>query len=409
MGLGKKIKDAARIMLGKPVKNAAYERKEVAEKMMYPIWFDLEQGAVGRSQELLEKDSSLFDGEAAGGKTVIWLLVNFLHPFGGVFTVLRIADALERRGWHNRIVIYDNTKFDITPQLGLIKRYFPSLSAENFSALKGSLNDLPPADLGIATFWPSAYHLTNMRNVSKKAYLIQDYEAAFYPAGTAYALAENTYRLPLHRIYNTKGLMQYIESNYPFRGAKLTFFTPSADARYEYAPKQLKDPIRFLFYARPNTPRNAYELSAVFANALKAKYGNRVQLVAAGENRHAGEKEEVFEHVGLIPYDELPKFYASFHFIVSFMLTKHPSYLPFEAMASGCGVLTNINEANNWFFEDGENCILSMPTISSLMDAVERALQKDTYERIIKRGRETVEQTNWENEMCKVVEFINAL
>lgn len=410
MKITKKFKDVARVLLGKPVKNVAYERKEIFEKMMLPIWFDLEKGAMRLSLELLVNNGrSIFEDGSTKSRTAIWLLVNFLHPFGGVFTVLRIADALERNGWHNRIVIYDNAAFDISPQLELIKRYFPALSRENFSALKGSLNDLPPADIGIATFWPSAYHLTNMSNVAKKAYLIQDFEPAFYPAGTAYALAENTYRLPLHRIYNTQGLMQYIEGNYTLAGSKSTFFTPSADARYQFAPKPLKDPLRFLFYARANTPRNAYELSVVFANALKAKYGEHVQLVAAGENLHPEKNEEVFEHVGLIPYDELPKFYASFHFIVSFMLTKHPSYLPFEAMATGCGVLTNINEANNWFFKDGENCILSMPTVSCLLDAVERAMQKDTYERIIKGGRETVEQTNWDAEMSKVLEFINAL
>ena len=70
-----------------------------------------------------------------------------------------------------------------------------------------------------------------------------------------------------------------------------------------------------------------------------------------------------------MPYDDLPSFYASFHFVVSFMLTKHPSYLPIEAMAAGCAVLSNINEANGWFLRDGENCVLAMPIVSSLMAA----------------------------------------
>ena len=263
------------------LKTAHMSEKSRSMRSRLCRWFDLDPDALERSAELL----LLHDEEAsAQPKSVMWLLVNFTHPYGGVFTVLRIADALERKGYRNRIVIYDNPSFDISPQLPLIRRYFPALSRESFldverparrpAARRHRHRDL----LGVGL---SPYQLRV--SCAKRPTSLQDFEAAFYPAGTAYALAENTYRLPLHRIFNTPGLQRFIESNYPLPGARSVSFTPAADARYNYAIRPLSTPVRVLFYARPGTPRNAYELTVAFARALKQKYGERVQLVAAGE------------------------------------------------------------------------------------------------------------------------------
>ena len=55
-------------------------------------------------------------------------------------------------------------------------------------------------DVGIATYWLSAYYLWNMDNVKYKAYFVQDYEPDFYPAGDIRIFVENTYRMNYHMI-----------------------------------------------------------------------------------------------------------------------------------------------------------------------------------------------------------------
>lgn len=377
--------------LGALFKTEAGRRaKEIERQAQLCRWFDMEEEDVGFSEKLLMQP-------AEGEKRIRWLLCNFTHPYGGVFTALRIADHMESRGWKNEIVVYDAPDFSIEPQWETAARYFPHLKKEQFFA--ADPQTLPPVRAAVATFWTSAYALLKLRNVREKYYLIQDYEPAFYPAGTEYALAENTYRMPFHRIYNTKGLADFIEGQYPlFSGARSMHFTPAVDERYRFVKKPLTRPVRVLFYARPDTPRNAFSLMLAFARALKKRYGERVSLTAAGA---AFSKEMralcggVFEFSEIQPYESLPAFYASFHFVVCFMLTKHPSYLPLEAMACGCAVLTNKNGANNWLLRDGENCLLTEAAVTPLMHAFSRGLDEKVYERITAGGRETVERFSW--------------
>ncbi len=346
-----------------------------------------------------------------GGNRIRWLLCRFTHPFGGVFTILRMASMLQKYGFESKIVVYDDPAFDISPMWGQIHRYFPNLTKEDFLPLSEDCAKLPGADIAVGTFWPSAYHLLKMRDITKKVLLVQDYEPAFYPAGTEYALAENTLRMPFNRLYNTPGLLTYIERNYPVPG-KSAYFTPACDARYAFCPKPLKPPYRVLFYARPDAPRNAFGLCVAFARTLKAKYGNDIELVCAGGRLSQGEKElfgGCCTFAGVVPYEELPEFYGAFHFLVSFMLSKHPSYLPFEAMACGCAAIVNQNEANLWLLKDGENCLMAQAAVQPMMDAFERGLETQTYQRILSEGLRTVRSTTWEGEMEKIAAFFKNL
>lgn len=407
MKIGNNVRDAVKALLGRPVKNAAYGRTELLRGVEQAGWFDVDPADWDASRALASKKPV----QPIGNKRVVWLLCNFTHPYGGVFTILRIADEMQKRGWDNQIVIYDNPGFDFQPLRADILYYFPHLANASFYALQRNMEELSPSDLAIATFWPSAYHLLKMRNVAQKAYLIQDFEPSFYPAGTTYALAEQTYRMPFHRLYNTPGLYHYVETNIHPANGRAMFFTPSVDERYAFSPKALQNPIRVLFYARPATPRNAFELALAFARALKERYGFSVELVGAGESTDELRKicGDALTFAGVIPYRELPAFYATFDVMVSFMLSKHPSYLPFEAMASGCAVISNINEANDWFLHDGENCAAAQPNVTSLMNAFDRVTQPQAHARIIHNARHTIEQTNWGEQMKKAADFLDSL
>ena len=330
----------------------------------------------------------------------------FKHPYGGVFTILRAANHLETLGYENKIIIYDSPSFSIDGMFDTIEPYFPALKKQSFMGLKG---ELPSSDYEIATFFTSCYKLIADTNTKRKLYFIQDFEPLFYPAGTQYAMSENTYRFPFHRIYNTTGLMDYVEANYPICGARSMAFTPGVDERYFCAPKPISRPVRVLIYGRPGTPRNAYALALAFAKALKAKYGEGVELVSAGEKR-APAPENIMRNAGVVPYDALPEFYASFHFIVSFMFTKHPSYLPLEAMAAGACVVTNFNEANNWLLKDGENCIAPLAGVEALMARFDEVVNNPAlYERITKNASECVKRQRWETALGSIADFIMSI
>jgi hypothetical protein len=101
------------------------------------------------------------------------------------------------------------------------------------------------------------------------------------------------------------------------------------------------------FYARPQNPRNAFELSAVALKRLKHRLGSSVEILCAGaefDPKRYG-LEGVVEPLGWLPYEQTGDLYRTCHVGLSSMLTPHPSYLPFELMACGALVVSLRKEA----------------------------------------------------------------
>jgi glycosyltransferase involved in cell wall biosynthesis len=93
------------------------------------------------------------------------------------------------------------------------------------------------------------------------------------------------------------------------------------------------------------------------------------------------------------------------------MFTRHPSYLPFELMASGCLVVTNFNPATTWLLKDGDNCLLAEASPTCLADTLEAGLLN-----IVKRNQITAaasrniqtNYSNWNVQIEKIYQFMCA-
>ena len=75
---------------------------------------------------------------------------------------------------------------DLADIAGRVLAAFPGLKGSEFIALDSpaKLAAIPPADIGVATLWTTAYVLARVSNCARKMYLIQDFEPLFYPAGS---------------------------------------------------------------------------------------------------------------------------------------------------------------------------------------------------------------------------------
>ncbi|MFN2537826.1 MAG: glycosyltransferase, partial [Mycobacteriales bacterium] len=144
-------------------------------------------------------------------KTVNWFFPDIDSPFyGGINTALRIADQLAREhGVINRFVVWGSGP-DHFIRSGLAAA-FPALKDVEIHFYDGStgasLERVPECDVAIATLWVTAYGVAHFTGAKRKFYLIQDFEPMFYPAGTNYALAEQSYRLGLYGLCNTDRLL----------------------------------------------------------------------------------------------------------------------------------------------------------------------------------------------------------
>ncbi len=91
------------------------------------------------------------------------------------------------------------------------------------------------------------------------------------------------------------------------------------------------------------------------------------------------------------------------------MMTCHPSYLPMELMACGSLVVTNSNSDTSWLLKDGENCLLSAPSPSSLADRLQEGLENEALRTRITGNASSYVQTNyscWEEQIEKIYRYM---
>ncbi|MDQ4149698.1 MAG: glycosyltransferase family 4 protein [Actinomycetota bacterium] len=348
--------------------------------------------------------------------SINWFIPDFESPFyGGINTIFRFADQFQERfGVKNRFLVVGSGPEEFI-RSGM-RLAFPALEQKSEIVVSPRLmhdpdRETPWADVSIATFWLTAYALSRVRSTKRKFYFIQDYEPIFYPAGTTSALTEQSYRMGLYGICNTKTLKEIYEGIYGGRG---TFFVPALDGKVFHPRERLSRgdrPYRVFLYARPSHPRNCYELAATALRGLKESLREGVEIVTAGswvplEGKH---DDDFMHHLGLLDYAETAELYRTCDVGLVLSVSRHPSYLPLELMASGCLVVSNFNPATTWLLKHEENSLLSPPLAERLHLAMERGLRDDGLrQRLVNNGLTTIQanHSSWEPWIEKVFRYL---
>lgn len=323
--------------------------------------------------------------------TANWFVPNFDHlKFGGIFTIFRFIEKFSKEGVNNRIIIYDNPAFDVSALKKDITNNFPDLVNYEIIIFDHSNQDteeLPESDIAICTFWVSAYLLLKFNKTKRKYYFIQDYEPIFYAGGSTSALAESTYRFGFRGLVNTPGLLAAVNKRHGMKGIS---FIPAVNQDL-YTPDFSKNnkKVKVFFYARPYNPRNAFNLGVLIIQDLLERYKDRVEIITAGadwDESEYGLKGKI-TNLGLLKsLEEVASLYRGCDIGFVYMLSKHPSYQPFEFMASGMATVTNNNEDNLWFLEDGKNCLVSEPSPAAMADAISALIDDPDLRIKIARG-----------------------
>lgn len=335
--------------------------------------------------------------------TANWFVPNFGHlKFGGIYTIFRFIEKLSIEGIENRIIIYDNPGINKKSLESEIKNNFPKLNNYEiiiFDHSKDDVNSLPKCDLAFCTFWISAYILLKFNKTKRKYYFIQDYEPLFYAGGSTSALAESTYRFGFRGLVNTPGLLAAVNNRHGLQGIS---FIPAVDQTLYYPDfKQSNKKVKIFFYARPENPRNAFNLGIIIINDLLAKYGDKIEIVTAGAewNEAAYGLSNKITNLGLLKsLADVAELYRKCDIGFVYMLSKHPSYQPFEFMASGVATVTNNNEDNLWLLQNGYNCILAEPSPTAMAEGIGRLVEDDKLrKKIAKNGHKSLGYT-WEQQ-----------
>lgn len=319
--------------------------------------------------------------------TINWYIPDLDSPYyGGINTALRLADHLTRHhGVRNRFVAWGRGP---EPFLrSALAATFPHIADSEIIMQDGSaraLDAVPPADVAIATLWVTAYHVALTAKARRKFYLIQDYEPAFYPAGSTYALAEESYRLGLYGICNTPNLLRVYGDEYGGRGMA---FTPAVDRSVFHAEGRRDhtgdEPVTLFVYSRPGHWRNCWEVASLALREAKQRLGDRLRIVTAGSWAVSRDLEEraAMTHLGLLDYAATGELYRQCDIGMALTVSRHPSYLPLELMACGVPVIAFDNPWGHWLLQHNENSWLAERTVDGLVEAIVRMVRDQVLRR----------------------------
>lgn len=334
--------------------------------------------------------------------TINWFVPPFGMGSGGHLNIFRFVRNLENSGFDCRIIICnDHSGTSCETLQKQIGEWFFTIKA---SIYKYPQQEIPASTISVATGWQTAYPVRVFRTTQYRCYFVQDFEPYFYPPGTEYALAEETYRFGFIGITAGDWLARKLHEEY---GMETHAFGFAYDHElYKLNPR--RDAIqRVFFYARPPTPRRAFDLGVLILAEL-AKRMPDVEMVLAGWDVSGYELPFRNLKYGTLSLLELPDLYS--HCDVALVLSfTNASLLPPELMACGCAVVSNTGSNNEWLLNNG--CAeIARPTVTAMADALQRLLEDKEYrEGIVRKGFLKADSTTWEQEAEKVATLFREL
>lgn len=335
---------------------------------------------------------------------VDWIIPDFPKGAGGHVAIFRTIAGLEKAGVRCRIWIVRASRHG-SPEA--VRRVI----ADSFVPVDAEVRFLRPdevslidGDAGVATDRWTAYYLRSAP-VGHRFYLVQDFEPAFYPAGAAYLLAEDTYRFGFTTIVSSSwlaSLMRIYQETSPIEfsyGVDHRIYHPVDSAEFSVPERH-----RLLYYARANTERRAVEMGMVALEIL-ADRRQDFEVVCFGES--LGEWSPPFpcHDAGVLTASELAGLYRGASLGIVFSATNH-AIIPKEMMACGLPVM-ELDGPSTRAVYPGNVLSWTPPDPFAMADKIEFLLDhSEERERLRKAGLEFARQFEWDREIAKVTEAI---
>jgi len=332
-------------------------------------------------------------------KIINWVIPDFGIGSGGHLNIFRVIKKLEEKGFICRINIDGETHFSSgTEARKCIRENFFPIEAEVGIGRK----ELRPAAATFATGWTTAYTVRDFSGAGKRYYFVQDFEPFFSAPGSDYAFAEETYRFGFKGITAGDWLAKKLAHEYDMETTPFNF---SYD-RELYKPHHRREPHikSVFFYARPVTPRRAFELGLLTLAKVHEKNPD-VEFILAGWDLSGYQIPFPHLNAGVLPLGELPDLYSQCDIALVLSFT-NLSLLPLESMACNCAVVSNRGENVEWLLTE-KVAKFSDATPEALSDAIVNLFEdEDTLNLLKKSGLAFAQSTDWDDEVEKIANEI---
>jgi len=276
------------------------------------------------------------------GYNIAWVISPPSAASGGHVNAWRFMKFLEDAGHNLTLYFYSAPTFPRFSVDGIrrmldITTAYPALAADMrmYSPDTGIEGDYHAV---IASDWATAYASYRYSGNAKRIYFVQDFEPVFYPAGSDYIVAENSYRLGFHGITVGPWLSQKLTRDFGMRADHYDYGVNSD--LYRRTNDERRDDV--IFYARPTTGRRATEFGLLVLEEFH-RQRPEVTIHIAGWDMSSYDIPFPYVNHGPLDVRELSSLYNRCAAALSISLSS-ASLFPFEVMS--CGVQPVINDAD---------------------------------------------------------------
>lgn len=393
LGFWKTIARYGRALLGVFFKRFRLVNKDPNSKSLIPSVTDADLELLLASSSL---PASTIESEVVSNEWV-WATPIFGKGSGGHHDIFMLADTAQGMGINQKIGL---TQGNLTLDIG----HFRNVIRSDYGYEALALDDLDVSrnyrnELVIATGWQTFAPAMQIP-ANKRAYLVQDFEPWFNPAGIQSYLAEQTYKFGVPCITAGPWLADLMAKKY---GAKSEYFDLGYDPQI-YKNSDSAERNAIVIYYRPGTLRRASDFALeVIRSAEKQLCDFEIHFV--GGNPQVLPKGNVVVH-GSLSHGELSALYqkAAVTFVLSMTNT---SLVPVEALAAGSSVLTNSGEINEMNLA-GTSTYFAQLNLREMGQEIAK-IAKGMNQDVANQNAQSVLGREWNVQSRKAIEFLQEL
>ena len=310
--------------------------------------------------------------------------------FGGVATALLFATLLAQRQGATLRVITETRAADAAAAARLLRTHGVAPPADItcvFAARDGAARrsfDVGDGELFVSTAWWNTANLLHAVGPRRIIHLLQEDERMFYPHGDLHLLCAEVLATPgLRFVVNTRLLhTHFTAAGFDSIARHGAWFEPAfPHACYRWEDRAVGARQNFLFYARPNHPRNLYERGLAVVQAAIARRildPDRWSINFVGRDL-----TEMSLPRGVRPRLHQGLDWAAYAALVrrcdlglSLMYTPHPGYPVLDLAASGAVAVTNRYGCKQSLAEYSANILCVDSTEEALLEGLAQGVQR---------------------------------
>lgn len=326
--------------------------------------------------------------------TIGWVMTPPSAGSGGHTTLFRMVEAVERAGHSCVLFLYDRYGGDLRIHEQVIRGWWPDIRAEVRDAREG----IDGVDVGIASSWESA-HVLASRGLSpmRRLYFIQDYEPYFYPHGSTYTMAEDSYRFGFRCIALGEMVAEVLRREIGILPDVTEFGCDTS--RYRPLPGYERTGV--VLFARPDSPRRGFWLACLALQRFHELHPE-VEIHVYGSNGGALPFPAT-QHGRLTP-NELNELYNSCIAGLAMSFT-NISLVAEEMLAAGTIPVIN-DSAHSRADLPNANAAWAAPTPSALASALSAAVTRPDRAGVARAASESVRRFGWTKAQADILRII---